>query len=32
MSDASPGTVVIDLLNSVFEALAAVLRSRGGEI
>ena len=32
MSDASPGTVVIDLLNGVFEALAAVLRSRGGEI
>jgi adenylate cyclase len=32
MSDASPGTVVIDLLNSVFEALAAALRSRGGEI
>jgi adenylate cyclase len=32
MSDLSPGAVVIDLLNSVFEALAAALRSRGGEI
>jgi adenylate cyclase len=31
-SDASPGAVVIDLLNSVFEALAAALRPRGGEI
>lgn len=32
MSDSSPGAVVIDLLNSVFEALAAALRSRSGEI
>ena len=32
VSDSSSGTVVIDLLNSVFEALAAALRSRGGEI
>jgi len=32
MSDSSPGAVVIDLLNRVFEALAAALRSRGGEV
>jgi adenylate cyclase len=32
ISDASPGTEVIELLNGVFEALAAVLRPRGGEI
>ena len=32
MSNSSPGAVVIDLLNSVFEALAAALRSRSGEI
>ncbi len=32
MSDSSPGAVVIDLLNSVFEAVAAALRSRSGEI
>jgi len=32
MSDSSPGAVVIDLLNSLFEALAAALRSRGGEV
>src|SRR5262249_60137702 len=30
-SDASPGSVVIELLNSVFEIIAATLRSRGGE-
>jgi adenylate cyclase len=32
MSDSSPGAVVIDVLNSVFETLAAALRARGGEI
>src|SRR6185312_5175812 len=32
MSDSSPGAVVIDVLNGVFETLAAALRSRGGEI
>jgi adenylate cyclase len=32
MSDSSPGTEVIDLLNGVFEALAAALRARDGEI
>jgi adenylate cyclase len=31
-SDSSPGPVVIELLNSVFEVLAATLRSRGGEV
>jgi adenylate cyclase len=31
-SDSSPGPVIIDLLNNVFEALAAPLRSRGGEV
>ncbi len=31
-SDTSPGPVIIDLLNSVFEALTAALRSRGGEV
>jgi len=31
-SDTSPGPVMIDLLNSVFEALTAALRSRGGEV
>jgi adenylate cyclase len=31
-SDASPGPVVIELLNSVFEIIAATLRSRGGEV
>jgi adenylate cyclase len=31
-SDASPGPVVIELLNSVFEVIAATLRSRGGEV
>ena len=32
MSDASPGPAVVDLLNDVFETLAASLRPRGGEI
>ena len=32
MSDASPGPAVINLLNDVFETLAASLRPRGGEI
>ena len=31
-SDSSPGPVIIDLLNSVFEVLTAALRSRGGEV
>ena len=31
-SDSSPGPVIINLLNRVFEALAAPLRSRGGEV
>jgi adenylate cyclase len=31
-SDTSPGPVVIELLDSVFEVLAAALRSRGGEV
>ena len=31
-ADTSPGPVVIELLNSVFETMAAALRSRGGEI
>ena len=32
LSDAVPGPVVIDLLNDVFEALAAPLRERGGQV
>jgi adenylate cyclase len=32
MSDAWPGSVVVDALDEVFEALAAALRSRGGEV
>jgi adenylate cyclase len=31
-SDASPGPIVIELLNDVFEVIAATLRSRGGEV
>jgi len=31
-SDSSPGPVIIDLLNSVFEVLTAALRSCGGEV
>jgi adenylate cyclase len=31
-SDTSPGPVTIDLLNNVFEALTAALRSHGGEV
>ncbi len=31
-ADSTPGPVVIELLNSVFETMAAALRSRGGEI
>ena len=31
-SDTSPGPVIIDLLNDVFETLAAALRTRGGEV
>jgi adenylate cyclase len=31
-SDASPGAVVIELLNSVFEVIAATLRYCGGEV
>jgi adenylate cyclase len=32
ISDAAPGPVVVDLLNDVFEALAAALRPRGGQV
>jgi adenylate cyclase len=32
MTDSSPGPVTVDLLNQVFEALTAPLRSRGGEV
>ncbi len=32
LSDAVPGPVVIDLLNDVFEVLAAPLRERGGQV
>lgn len=32
MSDSAPGPVVIDLLNDVFEVLAASLRGRGGQV
>jgi adenylate cyclase len=31
-SDSSPGPVIIDLLNSVFEVLTAALRACGGEV
>ena len=31
-SDASPGPIVIELLNDVFEVIGATLRSRGGEV
>ncbi len=31
-SETSPGPVIIDLLNTVFEALTAALRTRGGEV
>ncbi len=32
LSDAVPGPVVIDLLNDAFEAMAAPLRDRGGQV
>lgn len=32
MSDSAPGAAVIDFLNDVFEALAAPLRERGGQV
>jgi adenylate cyclase len=32
LSDAAPGPVVVDLLNDVFEILAASLRERGGQV
>ena len=32
ISDAAPGPVVIELLNDVFEILAAALRPRGGQV
>ena len=32
ISDASPGPVVVDLLNEVFEILTAALRPRGGQV
>jgi adenylate cyclase len=31
-SDTSPGPVIIELLNTVFETLTAALRARGGEV
>ena len=31
-SDAAPGSVIIDLLNDVFETLTAALRPRGGQV
>jgi len=31
-SDVTPGAAIIDLLDNVFETLAATLRSRGGEV
>jgi adenylate cyclase len=31
-SDAYPGPVIVDLLDNVFETMAAALRSRGGEV
>jgi adenylate cyclase len=32
ISDSAPGSVVVDLLNDVFEILAAALRPRGGQV
>jgi adenylate cyclase len=32
VSDAAPGSVVVDLLNDVFEILAGALRERGGQV
>ncbi len=32
ISDAAPGPVIVDLLNDVFELLAAALRPRGGQV
>jgi adenylate cyclase len=32
ITDATPGPIVIDMLNEVFEALAAALRPRGGQV
>jgi adenylate cyclase len=32
LADTTPGSVIIDLLDEVFETLAAVLRPRGGQI
>jgi adenylate cyclase len=31
-TDAAPGPIVIDLLNDVFEALTAAIRTRGGQV
>jgi adenylate cyclase len=31
-SDATPGPVIVDMLNDVFETLAASLRARGGQV
>jgi adenylate cyclase len=32
ISDSAPGSVIVDLLNDVFESLTAALRARGGEV
>jgi adenylate cyclase len=32
ISDSAPGSVIVDLLNDVFETLTAPLRARGGEV
>jgi adenylate cyclase len=32
ITDATPGPIVIDMLNEVFEALTATLRARGGQV
>ncbi|MBV8443865.1 MAG: adenylate/guanylate cyclase domain-containing protein [Hyphomicrobiales bacterium] len=32
ISDAAPGSVIVDLLNDVFETLTAALRARGGQV
>jgi adenylate cyclase len=32
ITDATPGPIVIDMLNEIFEALTAALRARGGQV
>jgi len=32
ISDSAPGSVIVDLLNDIFEALTAALRARGGQV